>query len=81
MTQEQLVRIQRELLPGSGSFPDGDPFQIYGIWVLPFTKLGIGLRVFLVDRTISSEADHEKSKEEAIEKFREALARKDKAVH
>ena len=47
----------------------------YGIWVLPFTKRGIGVEVFLVDRTISSGADHEKAKEEAAEKLREALAR------
>jgi hypothetical protein len=77
MTPEQVIRIQRELLPGSGSFPDGDPFLIYGMWVFPFTKRGIGLRVFLVDRAISSEADHEQAKEEAAERFREAVVKKD----
>jgi hypothetical protein len=76
MTQEQVVRIQQELLPGSGSFPNGDPFLTYGIWVLPFTKLGIGLRIFLVDRVISSEADHEKAREEATERIGEALVQK-----
>jgi hypothetical protein len=78
MTQEQVLRVQRELLPGSGCFPNGDPFLVYGIWVLPFTKLGSGLKVFLVDRAISSEADHEKAREEAVKSFRRAVARKDK---
>jgi hypothetical protein len=76
MTQEQAVRIRRELLPGSGAVPNGEPFLTYGIWVLPFTKGGMGVEVFLIDRAISSEADHEKAKEEADKKFREVLARK-----
>ena len=77
MTREQVVRIQQELLPGSGSVPNGDPFLTYGIWVLPFIHGGRALNVFLVDRTIASESDHEKAKEEATQKRAEALARRD----
>jgi hypothetical protein len=76
MTPEQAVRIQRELLPGSESVPNGEPFLTYGIWVLPFMKRGMGLEVFLIDRPISSEADLKNAKEEANQKFRELLARK-----
>jgi hypothetical protein len=75
MTKEQAVHIQRELLPGSGSVPNGEPFLTYGIWVLPFTKGGLGLEVFLVDRRILSQADHNNAKEEAVKKFLEASAR------
>jgi hypothetical protein len=77
MTQEHAVRIQHELLPGSGSVPNGDPFLTYGIWVLPFTHDGKGLNVFLDDRAIASEADYQKAKEEAKKKRLEVLARKD----
>jgi hypothetical protein len=77
MTKEQAVRIQHELLPGSGSVPNGDPFLTYGIWVLPFTHDGRGLNVFLVDRAIASESDHQKAKKEATQKHQEVLARKD----
>jgi hypothetical protein len=76
MTPEQVVRIQRELLPGSESVPNGEPFLTYGIWVLPFMRSGMGLEVYLIDRPISSEADYKKAKEEASQKFRELLARK-----
>jgi hypothetical protein len=68
MMQEQAVRIQHELLPGSGCVPNGEPFLTYGIWVLPFTNGSIGLNVFLVDRRIASEADHQEAKREAVEK-------------
>jgi hypothetical protein len=79
MTREQAVRIQRELLPGSGSVPKGEPFLTYGIWVLPFPHGGAGLEVFLVDRTVASEADHAKAKEEAAQKLEQAMARKNMA--
>jgi len=76
MTKEQAVHIQRELLPGSGSAPNGEPFLTYGLWVLSFTKAGLGLEVFLVDRRILSQADYNNAKEEAVRKFIEAPARK-----
>jgi hypothetical protein len=76
MTSEQAGRIQRELLPGSESVPNGEPFLTYGIWVLPFMKSGMGLEVFLIDRQISSEADLNKAKEEANQKFQGLLARR-----
>jgi hypothetical protein len=75
MTQEQALRLQRELLPGSGVVPNGEPFLTYGIWVLPFTYGSIGLNVLLVDRPIRSEADHLEALDEAIEKLRRAKAR------
>ena len=77
MTQEQALRIQRELLPGSGCVPNGEPFLTYGIWVLRFTYGPIGVNVLLVDRPIASEADHKKAQEEAVQKLREAIARPD----
>jgi len=77
MTQAQAVRIQRELVPGSGCVPNGDPFLTYGIWVLHFTYGGIGLSVFLIDRLIASEPDHQWAKEEAARKLAEAIARPD----
>jgi hypothetical protein len=43
--------------------------------VLPFSHGGKGLSVFLMDRPITSEVDHEITKEEAVEKLREATAR------
>jgi hypothetical protein len=58
MTKEQAVRVQRELVPGSGCVPNGEPFLTYGIWVLPFTHIDVGLTVFLVDRPIKTEPDH-----------------------
>jgi hypothetical protein len=76
MTSEQAGRIQRELLPGSQSVPNGEPFLTYGIWVLPFMKSGMGFEVFLIDRQISSEADLNKAKEEANQKFQGLLARR-----
>jgi len=75
MTQAQAVRIQRELVPGSGCVPNGDPFLTYGIWVLPFKYGGIELTVFLIDRSIASEGEHETTKEEAVQKLRDAIAR------
>jgi hypothetical protein len=75
MTQEQAARIQREILPGSGCDPAGKPFLTYGIWVLPVTHAGVGLNVFVIDRPITSESDHEKAKTEAVQKLQEALAR------
>jgi len=72
MTPEQALRIQHELLPGSGSIPNGDPFLTYGMWVLPFTHDAKGLSVFLADRTIASGSDHRKAKEEATQKLGEA---------
>jgi hypothetical protein len=75
MTKKQAVRVQRELVPGSNCIPNGEPFLTYGIWVLPFTYGGIGLTVFLVDRPITSEFDHERAREEAGLKLREAIAR------
>jgi hypothetical protein len=77
MTEEQAVRIQRELVPGSGCVPNGEPFLTYGIWVLPFTHGDTGLTVLLIDRSIASEADHKKAKEEATQKLQEVLGRKD----
>jgi hypothetical protein len=50
--------VQHELLRGSGSVANGEPFLTYGIWVLPFTRSGMGLEVFLIDRPVASEADH-----------------------
>ena len=75
MTKEQAVRIQRELVPGSGCVPSGEPFLTYGIWVLPFSHNGVGLNVFVIDRNITSEAGHETAKAEATQKLREALER------
>jgi hypothetical protein len=75
MTQEQAVRIQRELWPGSGSLPNGEPFLTYGIWIISFLHGGIGRNVLIVDRPITSEADHQQAKEEAGQKLREAIAR------
>ena len=43
--------------------------------MLPFTHGGIGLTVFLIDRRIASEADHQEAKREAKEKLRQAIAR------
>jgi hypothetical protein len=77
MTQEQAVRIQRELVPGSGCVPNGEPFLTYGVWVLPFTYGGIGVNVFLIDRPITSEGDHDWAREEAVQKLQEAIARPD----
>jgi hypothetical protein len=77
MTQEHAVRIQHDLLLGSGSLPNGDPFLTYGIWVLPFTHDGKGLDVLLEDRAIASETDYEKAKEEATKRRLEVLARTD----
>jgi hypothetical protein len=74
MTQEQAVRIQRELLRGSGCFPNGEPFLTYGIWVLPFVRSGAGSEVFLIDRIITSESDHQNAKNEAADKLRQAIA-------
>jgi 8-oxo-dGTP pyrophosphatase MutT (NUDIX family) len=75
MKQEQAVRIQRELLRGSGATLNGEPFLTYGIWVLPFTEGGMGREVFLIDRPISSESDHQAAKREAAEKLGQAIAR------
>ena len=75
MTKAQAVRIQRELLPGSECVPNGEPFLTYGIWVLPFKYGGIELTVFLIDRSIASEGEHETTKEEAVQKLRDAIAR------
>jgi hypothetical protein len=77
MTKEQVVRIQRELVPDSGCVPNGEPFLTYGMWVLPFSYGGIGLTVFLVDRSIASESDHNDVKEEAAQKLAEAISRPD----
>jgi hypothetical protein len=77
MTKEQAARIQRELAPGSGCVQNGEPFLTYGIWVLPLGYGGIALNVFLIDRSIASESDHERAMEEAIEKLREAIAMPD----
>jgi hypothetical protein len=75
MTQAQAVRIQRGILRGSDCEPNGEPFLDYGIWVLPFTRNGVGLEVFLIDRPIASEADHQVAKIEAAEKLGQAIAR------
>jgi hypothetical protein len=77
MTQVQALRIQHELLPGSGSISNGDPFLTYGMWVLPFSHDGKGISVFLPDRTVASGSDHRKAKKEATQRLVEALARKD----
>ena len=75
MTQEQAARVQREIAPGSGCVPNGEPFLTYGIWVLPFAHGGTGLNVFVADRQITSESDHETTKIEAIQKINEVLTR------
>jgi len=75
MTREQAVRIQREILPGSGCVPNGEPFLTYGIWVVPLSHDGIGLNVFLIDREIASESDHLTAKDEATKKLLESIAR------
>jgi hypothetical protein len=77
MTPEQALRIQHELLPGSGSIPNGDPFLTYGMWVLPLIHDGKGISVFLPDRTVSTGSDYRKAKEEATQKVVEVIARKD----
>ena len=69
--------MQRELLRGSDCDQNGEPFLTYGIWVLPFSRNGMGLEVFLVDRGITSEADHKAVKSEATEKLGHAAAIKD----
>ena len=74
MIQEQALRIQREILPAFGSVPNGEPFLTYGIWVLPFSRAGAASEVFLVDRKITSKADHAKAREEAVEKLKQAIA-------
>jgi hypothetical protein len=74
MTQEQAVRIQRELLRASDCAPNGRPFLTYGIWVLPFSRAGATSEIFLIDRKITSEADHEKAKEEARDKLKQSTA-------
>ena len=74
MTLEQAMRVQRELLGGSGCVPNGEPFLTYGIWVLPFARGGAASEVFLIDRKIASRADHEKAKEEATDKLKQAIA-------
>jgi hypothetical protein len=73
MRLEQAIRIQREILPASGSVPNGEPFLTFGIWVLPFSRGGAGSEVFLKDRKITSQADHEKAKKEAADKLKELL--------
>jgi hypothetical protein len=75
MTKEQVIRIQREILPGSGHVPNGEPFLTYGIWVLPFSRDGIGVNVFLIDRETTSESEHVAAKEEATKKLSEAISR------
>jgi hypothetical protein len=75
MTKEQVVRIQREVVPDFGCIPNGEPFLTYGIWVLPFSRDGVGLNVFLIDREITFESDHHTAKEEATKKLSEAIAR------
>ena len=75
MTKEQATQVQRELVPGSGCVPNGEPFLTYGIWVLPFTHAGTGLTVFLVDRPITSESDHKRARKEAFQRLSEAIAR------
>jgi hypothetical protein len=77
MTRAQAVRIHRELVPGSGCVLTDEPFRTDGIWVLAFSHRGKGLIVFLIDRPIASEADHEIAKKEAVQKLREILARPD----
>jgi hypothetical protein len=74
MTLEQAIRIQLEILPAFASVANGKPFLTYGIWVLPFSHAGAGSEVFLVDRPITSEADHGKAKKEATDKLRQLLA-------
>src|SRR5580704_174733 len=74
VTLEQAMRVQRELLRGSDCVPNGEPFLTYGIWVLPFSRAGAASEVFLVDRKITTEADHEKAKEEATDKLNQAIA-------
>ena len=62
-------------MPGSGGVPDGQPFLTYGIWVLPFTHIDVGLTVFLVDRPIKTEPDHKRALAEAFQKLKEVIAR------
>jgi hypothetical protein len=54
--------------------PNGEPFLTYGIWVLPFSRAGAASEVFLNDRKITSEADHEKAREEMTCKLKQAIA-------
>jgi len=75
MKEEQAVRIQHELLPDCGCVLKGKPFLMYGIWVLPFTHDSVWLTVYLIDRPIVSEADHQEAKREAEEKLGHAIAR------
>ena len=74
VTLEQAMRVQSELLRGSDCVPNGEPFLTYGIWVLPFSRDGAASEVFLIDRKITSEADNEKAKEEAVDKLNQAIA-------
>jgi hypothetical protein len=53
---------------------NGEPFLTYGICVPPFSRGGVALTVFLIDRSIASEADHENAEEEAVRKLGEAIA-------
>jgi len=77
MTQEQAARVQHELLRGSECVLNGEPFLTYGIWVLPFTHGQIGLTVFVTDRPVASESDHQEATREATETLQHALSRKD----
>jgi hypothetical protein len=77
MTKQQAARVQRELVPGSGCVPNGEPFLTYGIWALPFSYGGIEVTVLLVDRPVVSEGDYERAKEESVQKLAEAIARPD----
>ena len=74
MTREQAARIQREILPAFGSVPNGDPFLTHGTWVLPFSRSGVPSEVFIFERKITSEADHEKAKQEIADKLRQLTA-------
>ena len=75
MTKQQAAQVQRELGPGSGCVPSGEPFLTYGIWVLPFSHNGVGLTVFLVDRPIASEVDHERARKEVFTRLEEVIGR------
>ncbi len=77
MTPEQARRIQHEILPGSGSIPNGDPFLTYGMWVLPFSHDAKGISVFLPDRPIVSKSEYQRAMEETARRLRVAVARKD----
>ena len=69
-----MLQIWREILPGMANAPDGEPHLENGTWTVPFRRNNFGLQVWLPDRPIFSEADHQKAKDELKSKIGLAIA-------